>query len=298
MTSKPHHIAAIGCSGHVSRIFLNGFLERGVKVRILARKPDEVRISDPGAEIVQGSMMNAADVARACQGVDAAFLVTPMGPRNNGSLEVEAAKAVIEGAMISKLPHLIYTSVLRAGAPSEIGIIDAKYRIERLLADSGIPRSVIRCGSYMEDVFDERRELLNKGTFLFPVNKDRRFTYTSQRDVPRFVTEELLLKEQILGRSFNFVAPGVFAVRDVEKLLSQASGFPIKATNKFPTFYLFKALMPYFALTGHRFSSIVPLIAYFDKHGYTDDGPSVSDVAPQFQMTDLETHLRSLWPSS
>lgn len=178
-----------------------------------------------------------------------------------------------------------------------IGILDAKFETERLLAESGIPRSVLRCGTYMEDVFDARLELLNKRKFLFPVTKGRRFTYTSQRDVPRFVVDELLAKDRILNRPINFVSSGTYALREVEALLSKASGREIKAPNKFPTFYLFLALLPIFNLTGHRFSSVVPLIQYFDKHGYVDGELTVRDLAPDFQMTSLAKHFQKLWPT-
>lgn len=240
-------------------------------------------------------MMNATDVAKTLIGVDAAFVTTPMGLRNDPSVEVQAAKAVIEGAKAAKLKHLIYISVLDADTLKGVGILDAKYEIERLLASSGVPYTVMRCGSYMEDVFDPRLHLLKKGKFLFPVTKSRRFSYTSQKDVAPFVVQELLRKSRPLNRHFDFVSPGTYAVSEVEAHLSRAAGISIRAPSKFPTYYIYLALTPLFSWQGHRFSSIIPLIRYFDRCGYTTSGDTVKNLFPAFRMTTLDEHLRNLF---
>lgn len=288
-------LTAIGCSGAVTEIFVNGFLQRGINLRILARNPTSVTSRYPGVHVVPGSMMNPENVATALKGADAAFVVTPMGLRNNPAAEIKAVKSIIEGAKKSPVKHLIYTSVLGADKLRGVGLLDAKVTTEKLFSNSGIPHSILRCGSYMEDVFDLRLPLLNKGKFLFPVTKKRRFSYTCQEDVARFVVDELLKKKQTLTEPLNFITPGDLSINEVEKLLTKASGISIKTADKFPTYYLFLMLLPYFYLTGHRFSSIIPLIRYFDQHGYTDSGKTVGDLFPDFHMTSLQEHLGKLW---
>ncbi|MFU7527362.1 hypothetical protein [Qipengyuania sp. ASV99] len=76
--SSPFTVAAIGCSGHVTQPFIEGFVDLGVTLRILARRSEEVRKKYPHAEIIGGSMMDAGGVERVAKGVDAVFLVTPM----------------------------------------------------------------------------------------------------------------------------------------------------------------------------------------------------------------------------
>ncbi len=291
-------IAALGCTGPVSRTFVTGFLELGAQLRILARDPAAVAARFPEADIVEGSMAQPDDVARVIAGVDAAFLMTPMGMCDDPAPEVKVAEAVIAGAQSGELKHLIYPSVLGADRLRGVGILDAKYEIEKRITASGVPHTILRCGSYMEDVFDPRLALLNRGIFLFPINKERRFRYTSQRDVPRFVVEMLRNGSQPLNRAVNFVEPTTYSVCDVEENLSNASGRGIRAPSKFPTYYLFWALLPYFNLTRHRFSSILPLMRHFDRCGYTDTGEEVGSLFPGFRMTTLEEHFRALWPSA
>ena len=287
-------IAAIGCSGSIAAPFISGFLNGGVKVRLLARNPAEVATRCAGAEVVAGSMSSPHAVAQLVKGVDAAFLMTPMGLRNNPGSEIDIAYRVIEGARAGGLSHLVYTSVLGADVHRGVGILDAKYEIERMIRASGIPCTILRCGSYMEDVFNLRLALLDKGRFLFPVNRQRRFRYTCQRDVPAFVAH--LLASGGPGGVINFVAPREYSLGKVEQALSEASGKRIRATAKFPTYYLYHSLLPFFHLAGHRFSSIIPLVRYFDRHGYSDTGSDVGSRYPEFRMTTLEEHLSGLWP--
>jgi uncharacterized protein YbjT (DUF2867 family) len=84
-------VAAIDCSGSVAAHFVQGFAEEGVHLRILARSPATVQERYPGAEVIEGSIMNAGDVARAVSGADAVFRVTPMGLNADPASEIEAA---------------------------------------------------------------------------------------------------------------------------------------------------------------------------------------------------------------
>ena len=295
MTVNSFRIVALGCSGPVAAPVLNGFLGEGVSLRILARLPEPVARRYPEAEVIAGSMSDPVCVARVLADADAAFLMTPMGLRNDPSGEIAIAKQVLEGAKAAGLKHLIYTSVLNADQPSPVGILQAKYEIERLIKNSGVPYTILRCGSYMEDVFDPRLKLLQKGRFLFPIDRHQTFSYTSQADIPRFVVTELLQSGRVLNRPIDFVGPPSYSIVEIEQQLSEAAGFAIKTTPKFPVFYLFYALLPYFRATGHRLSSVIPLMQHFDRNGYFSASGDMQRDFPDFSMTSLPDHLRRLF---
>lgn len=284
-------LALIGCTGHITELFLKEFAKQNVELFVLARNPVSLSNKYSNVKFVAGSLMNPDNVQQILECVDAAFVVTPMGTRNQSATEVDAAKNIIQGAKAANLKHLIYVSVLGADIPKGLAIFDAKHENEQLLAESGISWTSIRCGSYMEDVFNPRIAAIKNGNFLFPVSKSCRFTYTRQSDIPRFVVEELLDKNQVLNGGFNFVSNKTYSILEVEKLLSQVTGKKVRASGKFPL-YLLSMLMPYFNATNHRFSTIVPLLYYFDKHGYTDGGRTVQDIFPTFTPTSLEEHLK------
>jgi hypothetical protein len=146
----------------------------------------------------------------------------------------------------------------------------------------------------MEDVFDPRLSAIKKGVFLFPVKKSSRFTYTPQADIPRFVVQELLIPKRVMNRGFNFVSKGTYSIREIEKLLSQIRGKRVMATGSFPLLCILIILMPYFMASNHRFSTIVPLLRYFNKYGYLDEVETVSELFPSFKITSLEEHLQKV----
>lgn len=293
MQSKPITLTLIGCTGHITSLFLNEFYKQDIKLRVLTSKPEKVSPGYPEAEFIKGSMTNPDDVAEVMRTADAAFVCTPMGLRNDKSLEVAAGKSVIEAAKKVKLKHLIYVSVLGVDKPLGLSIFDAKYEVEQLIAKAGVPHTIIRCGSYMEDVFVPRLSAIKKGTFLFPIKKERVFTYTPQQDIARFVVEELLQKENVLNAAFNFTSPGTFRLDEVTQLLSKYVGRKVK--NASPSLLIILSLlMPYFNWRNHRFSTIIPLLHYFNKHGYTAAGKTTADLFPNFQMTGLETYFQNM----
>ncbi|MGH8484112.1 MAG: SDR family oxidoreductase, partial [Pseudomonas sp.] len=195
-------------------------------------------------------------------------------------------------AQRAHLKHLIYVSVLQADKPSGLSLIDAKHDVEVLLSKSQIPWTAIRAGSFMEDVFDIRMNQFMKGRFLFPVIKAQRFTYTCQKDVSRFVSRYL---DKPQGCGFNFVAPRTYSIYEVEGLLRKFSGKEIKASGKSFFYYTVKALQPVLHWKGHKLSTIIPLVDYFNKYGYVDAGFSIKELAPAFKMTTLEEHLGALF---
>ncbi|QII03784.1 NmrA family NAD(P)-binding protein (plasmid) [Rhodococcoides fascians A21d2] len=290
---QPKTIAAIGCSGHVSEPIVRGLL-LGAKVRLLARNAELLTARYPDATIIEGSMMNAEDVARAMEGADAAFLMTPMARRNNSAIEVACARSVITGAQLAQLEHLIYSSAVGAAPRTGVGLLEAKYENEGLIAESGIPHSILRCGGFMQDIFDPRKAAIKAGRFLYPVSRSRRFSYTDQEDIAPFVIQHLLERNEALNRVVDFVDPETYSISEIEAILSQASGRPVNVVSRFPALFLLHAAQPFFHIKDHRFASIIPLLRFFDRHGCVATGETVGTAFPKFEMTGLRHHLELL----
>ncbi|MEZ4518148.1 MAG: NAD(P)H-binding protein [Chloroflexota bacterium] len=229
-------LTAIGCTGPIGKIFVDGLLDTGIDLRVLARDPDRVAAQYPAAQVMPGSMLKADDVARAMQGADAALLSTPIGPRNETSIEEEAARAVIDAAKQVHLPHLIYISVIGIDRPTGIPVLDSKREVEAMLAAGGLCWTSIRCGSYMEDVIGTRAATLRRGIFLFPVTPERRFNFTYQGDVPRLVCE-LLRQGHGVNGALDCIDPQTYSVAEVAQLLSETRGHHVTPSGKWPLTY-------------------------------------------------------------
>lgn len=286
-------LAVIGGTGEIAEIFIRGLLEAGIQVRLLARSPKKASGNYPTAEIVKGSMMNREDAAKVIKGVDAALLITPIAARNNKAFEVQTALPTIEAAKAQDLPHLIFISCIAIDHETGVALLDAKLEIENLMRESGVPWTSIRCGSYMEDVIDVRKKILDKGWFVFPVSSDLKFNFTAQKDIPRLV-HKLLNEEIVLNGHIDFIAPDAYSPGEVANLMSSIAGRRIRASGKVPLLWILKTARPIFHLKNHRMSTIIHLIEHFNKHGYTGDSGRMTEKFPDFKMTGLEEHLIGL----
>ena len=92
----------------------------------------------------------------------------------------------------------------------------------------------------------------------------------------------------------DLVDPTTYTPAAVARLLSELSGRPVRATGRWPIGWLLCLAWPYFHLRRHRMSTIIPLIRYFNRRGYSGDGQQLSTVLPGFAVTTLRAHLRAL----
>ncbi len=291
--NKKFSIAIIGGTGKISEPFLDGFLGLGMDLKILARSPQRISRRFPEAEVIQGSMMNEDDAARVMKGVDAAFLITPIGPRNNKDIEVQSARPSIAAAGKTNLPHLIFVSCIGIDRSTGVALLDAKLEVEQMLSESGVPWTSIRCGSYMEDVIDTRVKFIRHGVFVFPVKPNLKFNFTAQKDIPRLVLD--LLEHDIrVNGPLDCVDPRPHTPAEVAALMTEISGRRVRPSGKWPLLCILKLARPIFHLRNHRMSTIVHLVEYFNRHGYCNGSTSLDEVFPDFKVTTLEEHLHGL----
>lgn len=213
-------------------------------------------------DIVHGSISKVQDVANFTAIRIFAFSLHPWA-----KITIQSRKLTWPGAswrVLYKGNVAIWFMLQSFPRGTGVGILDAKREIEDLIQSSGVPYTILRCGTYMEDAFDPRISLLKAGWFLFPIDRTVPFCYTSQKDIPRFIVSQLLIKQnnQPLNGAINFCDPNVYKLSQVEQELTQAAGKTIRLTPKFPIFYIFRAFLPLFRLLEHRFSSVIPLMQF------------------------------------
>lgn len=290
-TSNKPTITVLGGTGHVGVTYIKEFLTAGLRTRILARSPENVGRRFPQAEVVRGSMLEQHDVARAMEGVDAAFLITPIGGNNDPEPELRAARTAIAAAQTTQLAHLIYASQLLPEKPTGVAILDAKVKVEEMLAASGLAWSSLCIGCYMDEWLGMAPGLLRIGILLNPLSADLNFSFTCKQDVAR-VTVELVQQGRTLNGTLDVIEPIPRTLADVAELIGRILGRKVVASGSWPLLPLMR--MARFLLG--RFKPImvskVILGSYFDRHGYVGNTKQMADVLPSFEVTALDTYVR------
>lgn len=104
------NVLVTGATGYVGGRLIPRLLERGYQVRVLVRDPRRIggRPWADQVEVVTGDLLDAASVARAVAGVDAAYyLVHSMGA-NHDFASVDRRAAATFGRAARNLAHVIY----------------------------------------------------------------------------------------------------------------------------------------------------------------------------------------------
>jgi nucleoside-diphosphate-sugar epimerase len=138
-------IAVTGATGFLGQTLLDRARTDGVEVQALARSPQAER---PGVTWFAGDLANRKALNRLCRGAEAVIHVA--GVVNTPDLaEFEAGNVigtmnVIEQALATGVPRLIFVSSLAAREPGLSAYGASKARAERLVMASGLDWTVVR----------------------------------------------------------------------------------------------------------------------------------------------------------
>ncbi len=152
----------VGATGKQGGATATRLLARGWRVRALCRDISTKaarELSAAGAQVVRGDMDDVVSLEAAMQGVDGVFSVQPtVGSPSTASDftaddEVRWGINVAEAARAAGAGHFVFTSV--GGADRRTGVIprnhDSKWRIEQHIEALGLPATILRPVSFMEN---------------------------------------------------------------------------------------------------------------------------------------------------
>ena len=221
-------VLVLGATGGQGGAVAAALIRAGRPVRALVRDPAAPaarRLAAAGAQLAAGDFTDPETLTTAMQGAAAAFALTTPFESGPGA-ELEQGRAIVEAAAAARLGHLVFSSV--AGATQETGIphFESKAAVERILAASGLPHTVV-APTYFYDNALGGAEQLRRGVLELPLPAGHQLQQLDRTDLGSFV--ELVLRD-----------PAAFAGRRVElasdaptpaqmsQALSAALGRPVR----------------------------------------------------------------------
>jgi uncharacterized protein YbjT (DUF2867 family) len=208
-TQRP--VLVIGATGQQGGATARHLLERGRRVDALVRDPDSAAaaaLRAAGADIVTGDLDDPASLRTAMEGVTGVFLVLTMmvGPRispDGVAAEERRGKAVADLARESGVGHLVYSSLNGVDAGSGIPYYDSKARIEEHIRTLGIPATILRPVSFMDNFATYSRPVLDDGELVvsLAVRPDLPMQLIAVRDIGAFAAIAFDRPDQFLGRT-------------------------------------------------------------------------------------------------
>jgi uncharacterized protein YbjT (DUF2867 family) len=143
-----------GITGHVGGATARTLLEKGHKLRTLARDPKKAAAwEQKGVEVRQGDFNDPGAVAGALKGVDGAYLMLP--PVFTPALGFPEAKGYIasyrEALRKAPPPRLAVLSSIGSEQTSGLGLIAQTHLLEEGLSEFTFPIAFVRAGVFLEN---------------------------------------------------------------------------------------------------------------------------------------------------
>jgi uncharacterized protein YbjT (DUF2867 family) len=149
--SQNHPILVTGATGYIASRLIPLLLQKGYRVRSLARKPERLRARDwyPQVEVVAGDVTRPETLPAAMQGVRAAYYLIHSMAAGHGydRLDLESARNFAQAARAAGVEHIIYVGGLADPSDPRLAL-HLKSRIESgaALAEAGVPVTEFRAG--------------------------------------------------------------------------------------------------------------------------------------------------------
>ncbi|MEV6544191.1 SDR family oxidoreductase [Streptomyces sp. NPDC051665] len=212
-------ILVTGGTGMVGREVVRA-LPAGLRVRVMARDPAKALGVFPGVEVVAGDYGDRSSLARALEGMCAAFLVTTRVDGDDDARFVSAARA----AGVGRVVKLSAAAVLDSGADD---LITRRQRAnEDLLRGCGLQWTLLRPRAFMSNCLSwagsVRRERTVRALYGTSPN-----ACVDPRDIAE-VAVRALTEEGHAGRAYTLTGPRALTAADQTRELGRLLGTPLR----------------------------------------------------------------------
>jgi NAD(P)H dehydrogenase (quinone) len=219
-----------GITGKVGGAAARQLLEKGYKVRTLARDPHKAATwSQQGVEVRQGDLTDAAAVTSALEGVEGAFVMQPTPTAVLPSFpEAKAINASLSEALRqAPPPRLVVLSSVGSQQKSGLGNITQTHLLEEALSDLPFPIAFIRAGAFMENNLSGLERAASSGwfdSFLQPT--DHTFPMIATADIGTEVAH-LLMNGWSGKKIVELGSP--YSPNNLAQAMSEVLGRPVQA---------------------------------------------------------------------
>jgi uncharacterized protein YbjT (DUF2867 family) len=221
-----------GASGNTGSVVANALLDKGKKVRVVARDASKVAaLAKKGAEVVTGDITDAASVAKALEGdVEGAYFLNP--PDMTSKAFIERGRRIVDNIAkaIAKndVKHGVFLSSVGAQVPTGTGPIVITHIAETTLAKTKTPFTFVRAAYFMENILNYAQPMKQDGVLpVFGGGESYPFPMVATRDIGKVAAEALLsppAKTQVIELS----GPKEYSFADAASEASKIIGKPVK----------------------------------------------------------------------
>jgi uncharacterized protein YbjT (DUF2867 family) len=214
-------------NGHIGRALVRHLLTGGAEVTGIARDP--AKVADlAGLRVVQGDLEDEAVLARAFEGADAVFWLSPPAVRPD-YVDWAAANARRAAGVAKRLDvrrAVVLSSIGAQNGPGT-GPIAAVAAAEDAFRAALPDVAALRPGYFFENLFNSAATLAGAGALFLPLPAGKKFPMVATADIAAKAAEALLA-EWRGHRTVGVHGPADLSHDEVTAVLSEALGRPIR----------------------------------------------------------------------
>lgn len=215
-------ILLTGVTGLTGRAAAEVLLGKGVAFRGLTRDPGKAAdLGDRGVELVQGDLLDAADIRRAMEGIQSALLVTP-----NCEKQLKMERILAQTAAESGVGHLVKISTIRATPEATAPFPATHYRSEEFIKSLGLRWTMLRANFFMQNFLTQAKSIAGSDSFSLPLGSVS-FGMIDARDVGEMAAHALMQDRPESG-SHDLSGPEMLDCRAVARRMSAVFGREIR----------------------------------------------------------------------
>jgi len=196
--------------GEVVRVLLN----RNTDIRVLTSSQEKVDRLPKGVEGVLGNLKAKDSLKNAFQGIDRAFLMTPLS-----ETETEEGLNGLEAAAEAGVKRIVYMSVHQLENFKDSPHFSGKIPIENRIKSSGVEYTLIRPNNFFQNDYWFKIGLLEHGIYGQPIGS-KGLSRVDTRDIAEAIVNSLL-KDDFLGKTYNVVGDEILTGEQTANIYSR-----------------------------------------------------------------------------
>lgn len=234
---QPRLVTVFGGAGFIGRYLVQRLVERGLRVRVAIRRPDEGLFLKPmGAvgqiEIVQANLRNWPSVQKAVAGADAVVnavgVLYSAGSQSFGAVHGRGADLVAHAAAAAGAKRLVHVSAIGAAADSDSDYARSKAQGEAAVRAAFPGATIVRPSIVFgpEDGFFNLFGNLSRFLPVMPLMArmgETRFQPVYAGDVGEAISR-ILQDDATAGQTYEFGGPRVYTFRELMEFVLRETG--------------------------------------------------------------------------
>ena len=211
-------ILITGATGNNGQELIRQLTTMGQPVRAFVRNPAEAaRLKRPNIELAVGDFDQPETLDAALQGVDKAFLLTPVAERS-----VHWQRAFIEAARGAGVKHVVKFSGMGADSRNAPELLRLHGETDDRLRSSGVPFTILRPNSFHQNILSSVGTIRAQGVFYLPL-KNAAQSMVDIRDISA-VAAKVFTTSGHEGKTYVITGPEALTFHQVAEKLSSVLG--------------------------------------------------------------------------